>query len=69
MLNKILGAKCTKLELVPWIGAEVRWWIDAMDVCPTLQTSTQADDDEEEEVEEEEVEDFEDDDCHWPSLP
>ena len=67
MLNEILGAKCTKLELVPWIGAEVRWWIDAMDVCPTLQTSTLADDDDEEE--EEEVEDFEDDDGHPRKLP
>ena len=47
MLNEILGAKCTKLKLVPWIGAEVRWWIGAMDVCPTLHTSTQADDDDE----------------------
>ena len=61
MLNEILGAKCTKLELVPWIGAEVRWWIGAMDVCPTLHTSTQADDDDEEE-------DFEDDDGHPRKL-
>ena len=37
-----------------------------MDVCPTLQTSTLADDDEEEEVE---VEDFEDDDGHPCKLP
>ena len=34
-----------------------------MDVCPTLQTSTQADDDDEEE------EDFEDDDGHPRKLP
>ena len=39
-----------------------------MDVCPTLQTSTQADDDDDDD-EEEEVECFLDDDGHPRKLP